>query len=32
VGRDYELAYDTVLHFDTGTELPINVALVEIIP
>ena len=28
VGRDYELAYDTVLHFDTGTELPITVALV----
>jgi hypothetical protein len=28
VGRDYELAYETILHFDTGTELPINVALV----
>jgi hypothetical protein len=28
VGRDYELAYGTTLHFDTGAQLPINVALI----
>ena len=28
VGRDYELAYETVLHVGTGTGLSINVALV----
>jgi hypothetical protein len=28
VGRDYELAYETILRFDTGADLPINVALV----
>jgi hypothetical protein len=28
VGRDYELAYETTLHFDTGVVFSINVALV----
>ena len=28
VGRDYELAYETTLRFEDGTELPVHVALV----
>lgn len=28
VGRNYEMAYRTTLHFDSGSELPITAALI----